>query len=85
MSQEFEHHNLARARLLRRQGRDDEAEAFLLEAIASDPEDARAFCELALCRLNLEGKKKSALDPIDRAIGLEPSAHHFAVKALILN
>ena len=57
----------------------------MLEAIASDPQNADAFCELALCRLNIEGKKKCALDPIERAIGLEPSAHHLAVKALVLN
>ena len=85
MSHDFGNLNLARARLLRQQGRHEEAEAFLLEAISSDPQDADAFCELALCRLNLEGKEKSALDPIDRAIALEPGAHQFAVKALILN
>ena len=76
---------LARARLLREQGRYEEAEAFFTAAIADDPEDASAFCELAMCRLNLAGREKSALDPIGRAISLDPSAFHFAVKALVLN
>jgi len=85
MSDDLEYQNLARAHLLRQQGRDDEAEALLLESIASNPEGADAFCALALCRLNLKGKEKSALDPIDRALALEPNAHHFAVKAVVLN
>lgn len=77
--------NLARVRMLRAHGREAEAETILAEMISADPENAAAYCELALCRLNLEGKKRSALDPIDRAISLVPTAHYFAVKSMVLN
>jgi Flp pilus assembly protein TadD len=85
MAHGFGSEKLLRARLLRQQGRHEGAEAFLLEAISDSAEDADAFCELALCRLHLAGKEKSAIDPIDRALELEPTAYHFAVKALVLN
>ncbi len=71
--------------MLRLQGREAEAEAFLLEAITANPENAAAFCELAQCRLSIDGKKKSALDAIDRAISLAPTAYYFAVKSMVLN
>ena len=85
MSHDFHSANMARARLLSAQGRYEDAEAMLLEAISSDAENADAFCELALCRLNIEDKKKSALDAIDRALSLEPEAYYFAVRAMVLN
>ncbi|MFT4547800.1 MAG: Tfp pilus assembly protein PilF [Verrucomicrobiales bacterium] len=85
MAGEYGYEKLARARLLRAQGRHEEAEAFLIEAIASNPTDPDAFCELALCQLCIPEKKKSSLDSIDRALALEPTAEFFAVKAMVLN
>ncbi len=78
--------SLARGRLLRHQGRHAEAEACLRQAIAADPDDVRAYTELAQCLVEQDGRKRDALSTIDRAMALDPDdAFIHAQRALILS
>lgn len=76
----------ARGHILRHQGRYEEAESFFKQAIAAEPDSDAAYAELALCQLEQEGRKKDALDNIDRAIRIEPEADYYhALRSLILS
>lgn len=78
--------HLARGHLLLHQGRHPEAEACLRQAIAADPDDARAYTELAQCLVEQDGRKRDALATIDRAVALEPDAALIhSQRALILS
>jgi Tfp pilus assembly protein PilF len=76
---------MRRGQLLRRQGRLDDAESFFNQAIADDPQDDYAYFELALCQMDMEGRRRDSLETIERAIALEPeySAYH-ATRSMIL-
>jgi len=76
---------LKRGLLLRAQGRLEDAEIFLKEAVAADPEDGYAFFELAVCQINMEGRRKEALYSINQAISLDPGISEFhSVKGISL-
>jgi Tfp pilus assembly protein PilF len=76
---------LKRGVLLRAQGRLEDAEVFLKEAVAADPEDSHAFFELAVCQINMEGRRKEALYSINQAISLDPDISEFhSVKSIAL-
>jgi len=76
---------LKRGLLLRAQGRLEDAEVFLKEAVAADPEDGHAFFELAVCQINMEGRRKEALYSINQAISLDPGISEFhSVKGIAL-
>lgn len=72
--------------LLHQQGKLDQAESCYREHLAGEPNDDYAHCRLALCLLEMEGRKKDALDEIDRAIALEPEHDYYhAVRSIILS
>ncbi|MCB1231402.1 MAG: tetratricopeptide repeat protein [Verrucomicrobiae bacterium] len=78
--------HLSRGRLLRQQNRHEEAEAFLRQAIAIEPNDVLAYTELAQCLAEQSGRRRDALETIDRAIALEPDdAFLHSQRALILS
>lgn len=74
------------ARLMRERHRYDEAEASLLQHLAQFPDDPEAYCELALTRMQMEGRDRDSLEAIEKAIGIVPeNAWMLAVKAWILS
>lgn len=78
--------HLSRGNLLLQQGRYEEAEAYYKQAIAAEPDDALPYAELAECLLHQEGRKKEALDVIERSIQLEPEFDFLhARRSLILS
>jgi len=80
MSAEF-----TRAMLLRERGRHTEAVATVLSHLAHQPEDAHAFIELALNRMELPGQLALALADAKTATGLMPGdAFPLALQARIL-
>ena len=85
MSAEFANEKIRRGQVLRQQGRAEDAEGFFRQAIADNPEHDYAYFELALCQMDMEGRRQDALETIDRAIALEPefSIYH-ATRALVL-
>lgn len=85
MSLDFADEKLRRGQVLRQQGRLEDAEAFFKQAIADNPEHDYAYFELALCLMDMDGRRKESLQAIDRAISLEPgfSAYH-ATRAMVL-
>ena len=77
---------LQRGRILREQGRHQEAEAYFKEAIAVDPDSDENYSELALCLFSMEGRSRDALACIDDAISRAPdNSHHHAIRGLILS
>lgn len=70
--------HLERAQLLLAQSRAADAEQEAMRALASEPTDARALALLALSRIE-QGKKKSAMEAAQEAVGLMPevSYYHF--------
>lgn len=80
--------SLEHGRVLRAHRRYDEAEAAFRQALADDPIDPDLHFELAQTLLQAPGKEKShtALQSINRAIGLEPNTMwNLALKAHILS
>ncbi|MEZ5430823.1 MAG: tetratricopeptide repeat protein [Verrucomicrobiales bacterium] len=77
---------ILRGRLLREQGRYPDAEAYFRQAIGASPDQVEAYIELALCLLPQEGRRREALEIIDRCIQLEPDhAFNHALRSLILS
>jgi tetratricopeptide (TPR) repeat protein len=77
--------NLLRGELLRNQHRYTEAEKFLQQAIAEQPNRAEGYYKLAFCYCGWNGHDPKALHTVDRAISLEPNrAEFFALRAWIL-
>jgi len=75
-----------RGRVLREQGRHEEAEAYFKEAIAVDPDSDENYSELALCLFSMEGRSRDALACIDDAISRAPDhSYHHAIRSLILS
>lgn len=73
-----------RGLILIEQGRYPEAEKFLRESLAQEPNDSAVLYYLAVCELN-QGKPKEALETLDRALGLTPDAEHLhALRGLVL-
>ncbi|MCB1079676.1 MAG: tetratricopeptide repeat protein, partial [Verrucomicrobiae bacterium] len=78
--------HLARGRQLRLHRRYADAEASLHQAISAEPDDVRAYAELAQCLVEQEGRRTEALNAIDRAIGIDPGLPVLhARRAIILN
>ncbi len=72
--------------LLHQQGKLDQAESCYREHLAAEPNDDYAHCRLALCLLEMEGRKKDSLEEINRAIALEPEHDYYhAVRSIILS
>jgi tetratricopeptide (TPR) repeat protein len=77
--------NLQRGELLRQQGRHAEAEQYIQQAIAEQPNSPEGYYELAFCYCNWDGHSPKALGSIDRAISFAPNrAEFFALRAWIL-
>ncbi|RYD20085.1 MAG: tetratricopeptide repeat protein [Verrucomicrobiaceae bacterium] len=75
-----------RAQLLRERGRHEEAVATLLSHLAHFPEDPRAFLELAINRMELDGQLQLALEDARTATGLMPgSAYPLSLQSRILS
>ncbi|AXG55066.1 hypothetical protein SLCG_3911 [Streptomyces lincolnensis] len=75
------HPAVERARALYELGRYDEAKALLGQRLAEDPDDIRAWIDLARCHLSGEGEADRALEATERALALD--AEH--VDALIMH
>jgi len=70
---------------LRERRRFDEASQMILAVIAEDPDSGEAYFQLALTQWEMEGKKKDALESIEKAIGCDPeTATYHALRAIIL-
>lgn len=66
------------------QGRFPDAEKFLRESLAQDPNDPAVLYYLAVCELN-QHRPKEAIGTIERALALEPGLDSFhALRGLIL-
>ncbi len=77
--------NIQRGLILLQQERYKEAEEFFRNALASDPQNARAMHHLAICQANQSENKITALETIDLAIALQPEESDFhATKAHFL-
>ncbi len=77
--------NFIRAQLLRERGRHEEAIAAVLSHLAHQPEDASAFIELALNRMEVPGQMALALQDAKTATGLTPGdSFPLALQARIL-
>lgn len=74
-----------RALLLQQQGRLADAERYWRQALAADPDDARAHAFLATCLLDLK-RTKEATDEARRAVGLGPDVAfaHFVLGRVML-
>ncbi len=69
--------NFQAAVRLRQLRRFDQAEAELKLHLASEPDDAAAYAELALCLKEEERRLPEALAAIERAVGLDPEEPSF--------
>ncbi|MEX2579441.1 MAG: tetratricopeptide repeat protein [Verrucomicrobiales bacterium] len=77
---------LAHGLLLQDQGRLKEAEACYFSVLSREPENDFVHGRLALCQLSQEGKKREALDSIEKAIRLRPEdSFYHAIRSLILS
>jgi len=71
--------------LLYQQGRYQEAAAVFRELLSQNSDDDIALNSLASCYINIEEKKKQALEIIDQAIGIDPEdPDHYILKSMIL-
>ena len=61
---------LAHGLLLQEQGRLEEAETCFYGVLTREPENDFVYGRLALCQLSMPGKKKTALETIEKAIQL---------------
>ncbi len=68
----MESNQIEQARFLRDRHRYEESEAMLLVYLSACPDSAEGHCELALTRMSMSGRKKDALESIEKAIGLAP-------------
>lgn len=82
------HPVLERAAALFELGRYDEAKALLGQRLAEDPEDVRAWVDLARCHLRCEQEADQALEATERALALDPEdvgaliQHCYALQAV---
>jgi tetratricopeptide (TPR) repeat protein len=65
-----------RGLILIEQGRYSDAERFLRESLASEPNDPSVLYYLAVCELN-QSRPKDALATVERALALDPDADSF--------
>jgi len=73
-----------RGLILIEQGRYPDAEKYLRESLAQEPNDPFVLYYLAVCELN-QSRAKEAFDTIDRALALAPDVDSFhALRGLIL-
>lgn len=73
-----------RGLILIEQGRYPDAEKYLRESLAQDPNDPAVLYYLAVCELN-QHRPKEAFETIERALALEPGVDSFhALRGLIL-
>ena len=85
MSRDIFIEKIHRGQVLRQQGRYGDAEEMFRDAVSADPENAAGYAELAFCQIQMEGKRREALQTIDRAIQLDPNVSDFyALKAMAL-
>ena len=78
--------NLRRGQMLRQAGRYKEACDFLGAAIQAEAELPQPYLEMALALSELPGKRKEALQAVDRAVSLAPESDHFlGYKAYLLS
>lgn len=76
---------ISRAIHLRELHRHEEAQAMLVQYLSTEPEDAEGHLQLALTRLEMDGQRRSGLESVNTAIGLEPDdPMNHAIKSLIL-
>ena len=77
---------LSHGLLLLEQGRLEEAESCFIGVLANDPENDFAHSRLAVCRMQLQGRKKDALESVEDAIRIRPDDDYYqGLKSLILS
>lgn len=77
---------LMRAVQLLRLRRYADAEGAVKEILSQDPNNGFLLHQLAIAQLNQDGKEKTALQTIERAIGCEPAESDFhAFRSIVLN
>ena len=78
--------SLQRAQQLRNLHRNDDALAEIKLVLAQDPDNAEAFAELTITLLDMDGRKKEALEAINSAIALEADdPEYLAMKSVVLS